>query len=887
MALTNLGLGFVFTATNLASGTIRRLRSQVGGLGRASRLSGLAMKSGFAIAAAGIVPLVVGLGALAIAMNLANAAAEFEQGLAGVGAVPRATTEEIRLLRDAAIQAGILTQFSPTEAVEGLNSLATAGQTARQATETLIPVLDLAAGSLGQLGVGEAAQAVVGTLNAYSLSADEAVGVTDRLLRITQLSNFQARDFATGLSKAAAVGAVFGQELNDVLITMGLLRNANIDASSSATAFREATRRLGSDQNAQRAVTEAGVDVFDEQTGEMRQVVDILQDLAVATEEMTDRERNRIIAQALGARGLLAFNAVAGATVTTMREGREVTLAGADAIEFLRKEMNATTGTAEDFRDTLLDTFAGQKTLLEGTLATFAVVLGEPFARIFKPLVAIIVDSLNFVLRAFENLPDGMKDAVSGLFVAAAAFSTVVGVVAILTGLFLVLLPFMKLIGIALGVMALALAPFIAGVGAAIAAVAAFRALVQADVGGVGSFMTEQFRRIKLAWDALVQLFTQGGFSGAVLEEFGKVNNQGLFRFVINLFRIGSRIIQFFSGIQAGFDAGLTRLGPTLERFVAALTELGEAFGFVGEGASGIANKSTMDDFASTGIRLGEVFADVLGFVVTAITQTAKFWTGFVKVFMQTMEFFSPVFKAVSAAFERLGSAIADLFAGFDDNAKRGEDSATSFGEVIGRVFGVIATVAGFTLLVFVISITEMINLLGSLTRAARSVGIFFASMSLQVENSFLNVVDSIRNAIDTIMVFIGRVMSRIPAGLRPAFGNQLIAAGQQAETRRAARRQTTGIRNVALARTEDTFTRLQAAEQATAAARESQRGADIAELTQVLREQREFEQLGAKEQAIVVAIEIDGEKIAEAAVKGNRTELARGFVPGTPAETV
>uniref|UniRef100_UPI0025FE5EE5 phage tail tape measure protein n=1 Tax=Oceanithermus sp. TaxID=2268145 RepID=UPI0025FE5EE5 len=105
-----------------------------------------------------------------------------EQGLAAVGAVTRATTRELQMLRQAAIEAGIRTQFSPSEAVAGLQSLATAGQTAEQATRTLIPVLDLAAGSLGQLGVAQAAEAVVGTLNAYGLAADRAAGVTDKLL---------------------------------------------------------------------------------------------------------------------------------------------------------------------------------------------------------------------------------------------------------------------------------------------------------------------------------------------------------------------------------------------------------------------------------------------------------------------------------------------------------------------------------------------------------------------------------------------------------------------------------------------------------------------------------------------------------------------------------
>jgi hypothetical protein len=53
----------------------------------------------------------------------------------------------------------------------------------------------------------------------------------DKLLRIAQLTNFQTRNFEAVLSKAAAAGATFGQTLDDVLITMGLLHNRNIDAS--------------------------------------------------------------------------------------------------------------------------------------------------------------------------------------------------------------------------------------------------------------------------------------------------------------------------------------------------------------------------------------------------------------------------------------------------------------------------------------------------------------------------------------------------------------------------------------------------------------------------------------------------------------------------------
>ncbi|MCP4615652.1 MAG: phage tail tape measure protein, partial [Bradyrhizobium sp.] len=240
-------------------------------------------------------------------------------------------------------------------------------------------------------------------------------------------SNFQARDFSIGLSKAAAMGATFKQSLDDVLITMGLLRNRNIDASSSATAFREATRRLGADQRSQKAVIGAGVKLFDKYSGKMRSIVDIMSDFAKATDDMTEKERNRRVARAFGARGLLAFNAIQTASYTAMKNGTQVTYQGAAAISEMRKQMKSATGTAAEFRKKLLDTFEGQKTLLKGTVQTLGVVFGEPFAAVFKPLVSVIVNALNAVIRAFQAVPEPVKVAFAG-------FVSMAGVVIALGG---------------------------------------------------------------------------------------------------------------------------------------------------------------------------------------------------------------------------------------------------------------------------------------------------------------------------------------------------------------------------------------------------------------------------------------------------------------------
>lgn len=629
MALNNLGLGFVFTAKNLASGTMTRLKGQLNGLGAQAKFTGVAMKAGFAIAAAGIVPLIVGLSALSVAMSLGRAAGEFEEGLAAIAAVTKATVPELEALRDTAIEAGIATQFSPVEAVEGLKSLATAGLTAGQAMKSLTPVLDLAAGSLGQLGVAGAAEAVVGTLNAYGQTAEMAAGVTDKLLRITQLSNFQTRDFATGLSKAAAAGAVFGQDLDEVLTVMGLLRNANIDASSASTAFRESVRRLGSDQRAQNAITAQGVDVFDKQTGEMRNLTDISQDLAVATKDMTAEERNRIIVQGFGARGLLAFNAIAGATTTTMIDGQKVTLRNAEAIAFLKDNLKTATGTAEEFRQKMLDTFEGQKKLLKGTLETLAIVFGEPFAKVFKPLVSVLVNSLNVVLQVVNDMPKGLKTMSAAFFVAGGVVLTFAGIIGILTGLMIVLSPFLLVIAKVLLIATIATLPFIAAMAASVAAVAAMVFAIRSNLGGLGDMFKNALARVSLVWTALKELFTRGGLTKAVADELNKTENQGLKRFVLAIFRIGKRVDEFITGFKAGFMSASAVLTPVFRELRSAFFQLAAAFGFVEEGAQGLAD-TPMDDFAANGIVMGQIMANVLGSIVRGITRVILFMGDFV-----------------------------------------------------------------------------------------------------------------------------------------------------------------------------------------------------------------------------------------------------------------
>lgn len=671
MALNNLGLGFVFTARDLASAKMQRLETRFSSLDERVAGGTERMTTAFRQLGVGLAVFTAGAAAVAGAFALANAAGRFEQGLAAVGAVTRATTRQLQMLRDAAIEAGIQTQFSPEEAVAGLQSLATAGQTAEQATRTLVPVLDLAAGSLGQLGVAQAAEAVVGTLNAYGMSADQAASVTDRLLRITQLSNFQARDFEAGLAKAAAAGSVFGQELNDVLITMGLLRNRNIDASSSSTAFREAVRRVGAESRAQQAILGAGVDIFDQQSGRMRSIVDIMLDFADVTRGMSEEERNRRVATAFGARGLLAFNAILNASFTTMRDGREVTLQGAEAIEALRQEMGNAGGTAQSFREQLLDTFEGQKTLVQGLVQTLAVVLGEPFAAVFKPIVGALASLLSGLINAIQAVPAPIKKLFAGLAVGAGAFLTLVGgVIAAKAAIALLAIGF-KALGITLGGVMATLLPAILVIAVLAAVVAGFYVAFQRNLGGIADFARRTWQRVSLFFQGLTQLFEQGGFSGAVREELDRAENQGLKRFLISVWQVAYRIQQIWEGFKDGFTRTIEEARPVFEDLAEAFSVLQEEIGgLFGEVAGGAASLPSAE-FRSFGATVG-------GAIATVVTWFAKLWAislrvtgGIVAGFRSMLEYIRPAFEVVGEAIGRLQEAWRRLTGATDEGSRR------------------------------------------------------------------------------------------------------------------------------------------------------------------------------------------------------------------------
>src|SRR6266545_2533935 len=262
--LNSAGMGFVFTAKDLASSTIARLERTFASLDERVGLGTAKITSSFRELGVGAGLMTVGLVGLGSGFALAGVAGKFEEAIAQVGAVSNASAKELGMLHDAALDAGLATQFSPTEAAMGLRELAQAGFTARESTQLLLPVLDLAGGSLGELSPQGAAGLASQMMKAFGISTNQAASSMDQLIKSANLFALSAGELPLALGTVARGAQTMKQSLSESMLALGLVKNLIPGVERASTAASVAMERMAKPEVQQR-LKGMGVDVLDSQ----------------------------------------------------------------------------------------------------------------------------------------------------------------------------------------------------------------------------------------------------------------------------------------------------------------------------------------------------------------------------------------------------------------------------------------------------------------------------------------------------------------------------------------------------------------------------------------------------------------------------------------------
>jgi TP901 family phage tail tape measure protein len=906
VALNQLGLGFVFTAKDLASGVIGRVKDNFGELEGKTTAATQSVQANFTQFGKGLAIFGAGVAVVGGAFALAEQADAFVNALEQAGTAANASSSEMEMLRGVALSAALKgTGTSAEGAAEALRELVQEGFNARDAAAALGPTLSLVSIGFGQISRAQAAGLVNDTLGEFRLGAEQAGPLVDKLALSMRSFGLRASELEPALKGVATGVSLTEASLDDTLIAIGLTKSVLPSVEQSARSVNLAFNQLAN-PGTRKELAALGVTVADG-AGNMRPLIDILGDLSAKTGRMTESQRAAALASIFSARAGGGLTVVMDALKNGVRTTTGQLVTGAGAIEELRHQMANASGTAQEMKDRMLDTFGGQKKALSGVLSTLGTLVGEPFVAVFKFIAAIPAPVKKFL--AAVVLAVGGIVTLFGAFIAAKA-----GTALLLIGL--------KAVGITIGGLVASLLPALVLFGALALVVAGFAIAFKRDIGGIGTFFENTWGRVKLLFQGLAQLFQEGGFSGAVRDELNRAENAGVKQFAVRVFQIAFRIQRFFEGLAAGFGAAIDAARPTFDAFVNALRELGQAFRLVGGAASGALAGVQSDKFAAAGASIGEVFGKVVTVIVDAMTIIIRVTAGIINGLRAAFDFFRPVFEMVGEAIgfvaEELRGLVTDI-TGVNGYARDSGSIWKGIGEVIGWVAGIIGSVLVGAIGIVALALRSVIGVVRLVIQAFVGLGefigetaariyLFFTETIPRVFQMVVNAVkaffqpilefltgvsDGIRDVLDKVITFIGRLVGKIPARFRPAFLDSVVDAGRDAETR-IAERTTRAVGPVAAAILPGGAAALTpsgvsragsnigaaAADAAMPAASEVRARSEISDAEMDALVSRGVALSEARPVQANVTLNVDGETLARASARAERNSAARSFVP-------
>ena len=334
------------------------------------------------------------LAGAALGVGIAKSA-DFEQGIANVGAISESARENIGALTDQAKELGATTAFTSRQAADGMSFLAMAGFEANETISAMPGLLSLA--SAGGIQLAQAADIASNVLSGFGMGATEAGRVADVLAFGAANANVNVGMLGESMKMVAPVASSMGISLESVSAAAGLLGDAGIQGTMAGTNLRGILLSLAAPtKEAAGSLQKLGVEVFDAQ-GNMKDMAGIVAEFETNMVGLTDQEKAKALKAIFGKQNIGAFSAL-------LAEGSE-------KLGEFTQELNLSGGAAQLMADSKLDTLQGSITLFKSATDGAATSVGD----IFAPAIRAGVDALTSLVGAFNSAPGPLKTVVGDI----------------------------------------------------------------------------------------------------------------------------------------------------------------------------------------------------------------------------------------------------------------------------------------------------------------------------------------------------------------------------------------------------------------------------------------------------------------------------------------
>ena len=595
--MDDLVVNSVFTLQDMLTGALSRINAMLKSTGGAAK--SLSQRMGkLALAMA---PIAVLAGTLMMGFGSCTATAmEFEKSISAVGAVARATPEQMRQLERAARDLGATTSWTAMQVAEAEKYLAMAGFSVADNIAALPGVLNMAAAA--QMDLGRAADISSDILSAFKLEAKDMTMVADTLTKAFTTSNTTLELMGDSMKYVAPVAAKAGMKIQETAAMVGMLANIGIKGSQSGTVLRGMLTRLAAPAGrAQKALAEVGISAVDA-AGNLRNPITVLGELAGAMEAKNfgSGKQLEILKHIMGE------EAMAGAAELVAQEG-------AKGITKYLAVINDYAGTASDVASGQLDNLAGDITIMGSAWEGLSITIGKIFIPVLRPLA----QWLGKVWGALDNF---IQSPIGGFLMrfAAGLASAVIGVTLVAGAIWglgaaapFVAKGFTALKGALLGLGA----PFWIIIGVAAILYAAWKN----NFGGMADTLKGWWNTLSLVVDGVLAVF--GSLKGGVGEIRGelaqKIEAAGLVGVVTTISRVVQRFRWFF---KAAWMEVQEQLMSARKRFDAVFGRIGELFTRIGREVSRLFGGGQLEKGVSSWFNAGRIAGGVFSWLVNVIS---------------------------------------------------------------------------------------------------------------------------------------------------------------------------------------------------------------------------------------------------------------------------
>jgi len=343
-------------------------------------------KQGEAFGAVGAAATKLGVVAAAGLVLAIAKFAEFDEAMSNVAAATQETTENMSLLREAALEAGATTVFSATEAANAIEELGKAGLTTQEILSGGLSG-SLALASAGQLEVARAAEVAAITMKQFKLEGADVPHIADLLAAGAGKAAGDVEDLSQALNQSALVAHATGLSVEETTGALSAFASAGLLGSDAGTSFKTALSALvPKSDEAGKLMQSLGFSAYDA-AGNFVGIAKTAGNLQEALKDLTVEQRNSYLNTIFGSDAIRVAN-----------------ILYAEGEEGIQKYIDATNdqGYAAQVAADRLNNLKGDLEELGGAFETALIRSGSGANDILRQ----ITNNLTFLVTAIGDAPE-------------------------------------------------------------------------------------------------------------------------------------------------------------------------------------------------------------------------------------------------------------------------------------------------------------------------------------------------------------------------------------------------------------------------------------------------------------------------------------------------